>query len=151
MAGLFFCLASDEGAGLLFCPAAIQPHKSVYSVFCAVHAVYTTHAAKQRAELRRGFSCYLPHSTATDTRPTKAKITPPASRWSVSQHRSTSSAYQNTNAPPGRCTGQHSRPIIIRYIRVQGCSIPQTMPARRLAIWHPPPGGAVQRRAARNH
>ena len=39
MAGLFFCLASAEGAGLLFCPAAIQPHTSVYSVFCAVHAV----------------------------------------------------------------------------------------------------------------
>lgn len=39
VAGLFFCLASAEGAGLLFCPAAIQPHTSVYSAFCVVHAV----------------------------------------------------------------------------------------------------------------
>jgi hypothetical protein len=33
MAGLFFCLASAEGAGLLFCPAATQPHISVYGGF----------------------------------------------------------------------------------------------------------------------
>lgn len=39
LAGLFFCLASAEGAGLLFFPAAIQPHTSIYSVFCAVNAV----------------------------------------------------------------------------------------------------------------
>lgn len=39
VAGLFFCLASAEGAGLLFCPAAIQPHTSVYSAFCAVNAI----------------------------------------------------------------------------------------------------------------
>lgn len=39
MAGLFFCLASTEGAGLLFCPAAHEPHTSVYSAFCAVNAV----------------------------------------------------------------------------------------------------------------
>lgn len=39
MAGLFFCLASAEGAGLLFCPAAIQPHTSVYSGLYSVHAV----------------------------------------------------------------------------------------------------------------
>lgn len=101
------------------CNTATQ--KRLQRVLCRPCS-YTTHAAKQRAELCRGFSCYLPHSTATDTRPTKANITPPASRWSVSQHRSTSSAYQNTNAPPGRCTGQRSRPIIIRYIRVQECA-----------------------------
>lgn len=33
LAGLFFCLASAEGAGLLFCPAAIQPNTSGYSGF----------------------------------------------------------------------------------------------------------------------
>ena len=38
MAGLFFCLASAEGAGLLFCHAAIQQHASVYSGFYHVHA-----------------------------------------------------------------------------------------------------------------
>lgn len=53
------------------------------------------------------------------------------------------SASTNTryNRYAGRCTAQHSRPIIIRYIRVQlyallwiharQCSTSQTMPARR--------------------
>lgn len=104
----------------------------------------------------------------------------------------------DTTATPGRCTGQHRPPIIIRYIMgcsgapllwiyARRCSISHTMPAaagQRLhlhrvspagsrcfprpaacslapgqrsgrAFWHPPPGGAVQRkgarRAARNH
>lgn len=65
MAGLFFCLASAEGAGLLFCPAAIQPHTSVYSAFCAVHAVYTTHAVKRRAWICRHFPGHLPCFAAT--------------------------------------------------------------------------------------
>ena len=39
MAGLFFCLASADGAGLLFCHSAIQPNTSVYSVFYQVHPI----------------------------------------------------------------------------------------------------------------
>ena len=54
----------------------------------------TTHAAKQRTGLHRRFSCDLSNSTAVYTRPAKADIMPPAPRWSVSQRRSTSSAYQ---------------------------------------------------------
>ena len=62
----------------------------------------------------------------------------------------------DTTAAPGRCTGQHRPPIIIRYIRRcrgaplswihdRRCSISQTMPTRRrldashvrrLALWH---------------
>lgn len=95
MAGLFFCLASAEGAGLLFCSVAIQTHTIVYSTFCAVNASYTTHATKQRTGLCMGFSCDLPHSTAANNRPTQAAIIPPAQRWSVSQRRNASSAYQN--------------------------------------------------------
>ena len=94
VAGLFFCLASAEGAGLLFCPAAIQPYTGVYSVFCSVNASYTAHAAKQHTGLYRGFSRDLPHSIAANNRPTQAAIIPPVQRWSVSQHRSTSSACQ---------------------------------------------------------
>ena len=78
----------------MFCPFAIQPHTSVYSVFCDVHAVYTTHDAKQRTGLYRGISCDCTRSTAHDTRPTQAAIVPPAPRWSVSQRRSASSTYQ---------------------------------------------------------
>lgn len=94
VAGLFFCLASAEGAGLLFCPATIQTHTSAYRAFCAVHAVYTTHAIKQRTGLYSGLSCDCTRSTAHDTRPTQAAIIPPAPRWSVSQRRNASSIYQ---------------------------------------------------------
>ena len=90
---------------------------------------YTAHGTKQRTGLYRGVSCDCTHSTAHDTSPTKTVITPTAPRWSVSQSRNTFSTYQIPDATPGRCTGQHSRPIIIRYKK--GCSISQTMPARR--------------------
>jgi hypothetical protein len=82
----------------------------------------TAHAAKRITGLYRGFSCDLPHFTAANTRPTQAAIIPPVQRWSVSQRRSTSSAYQIPDATPGRWTAQHSRPIIIMYIRVQRCA-----------------------------
>lgn len=39
LAGLFFCLASAEGAGLFFCQETYEPHTSVYSVFCRVNAI----------------------------------------------------------------------------------------------------------------
>lgn len=37
--GFFFCLASAEGAGLLFCPATMQPHINVYNGFSAVNQI----------------------------------------------------------------------------------------------------------------
>lgn len=56
LAGLFFCLASDEGAGLLFCPAAIQPHTSVYSAFFIVHAkLYHKHRKTAHRALQGRF------------------------------------------------------------------------------------------------
>lgn len=133
MAGLFFCLASAEGAGLLFCPAAIQTHTSVYS----------------------GFSCDCALLTANDTRPTQAAIIPPVQRWSVSQRRSTSSTYQ---IPPPRRTLYRSAQTAYYNKVYKGASVRTcygSMPdgaayrrpcqpgggldapnARRLAIWH---------------
>lgn len=144
MAGLFFCLASAEGAGLLFCHFAIQPHASVYSVFCAVNAIYTTNATKHRTGLYKRFSCNLPHSTAYNTRPTQAAIIPPVPRWSVSQRRNTSSTYQ-IQAPHRDAiqvsaaayynnvyTGAAVRPLL--WIHARRCSISQTMPARRGSV-----------------
>ena len=69
------------------------PCKRLQRVLCSICS-YTTHAAKQRAGLYSGFSCNLSHSTAADTKPTKAAIIPPAPHWSTSQRRSTSSIYQ---------------------------------------------------------
>lgn len=56
VAGLFFCLASAEGAGLLFCPAAMHPYTSVYSEFCAVHATIP-HMPQNSAQ---GFTAAFP-------------------------------------------------------------------------------------------
>lgn len=82
-AGLFFCLVSAEGAGLLFCPAAICLNSSVYSAFCVVNAI-TANATKQRTGLYSGFSCDCTHSIAANTRPAQTAIIPPVPRWSVS-------------------------------------------------------------------
>lgn len=81
MAGFFFCLASAEGAGLLFCPAAIQPRASVYSAFCPVNAIL--YRPRCKTVYRALHGCF------------------------------------RLFAAPGRYTGQHNRPIIIRYMRVQ--------------------------------
>ena len=152
MAGLFFCLASAEGAGLLFCPAEIQPHTSVYSAFCAVNATYTTHATKQRAGLCSGFSCDCARSTAHDTRPTQTAIISPAPRWSAHTRPDALHRYQ---IPTPRRTLYRSvqtayynkvyKSVPLLWIHARRCSKSQTMPARRDS----PAAGA--RRAARNH
>lgn len=93
MAGFFFCLASTR------CRAFILPCYNTVTykrLQCLLYhpCNYTTSDAKAFTGLYRRFSCGLPHSTAADTRPTQADIMLPAPRWSVSQRRSTSSAYQ---------------------------------------------------------
>ena len=141
MTGLFFCLASAEGAGLLFCPVAIQPHTIRLQRVLFRKCNYTAHAIKQHAELYRRFSRNLYRSAAADTRPAQAVKIPPVSRWSVSQRRSTSSAYQIP--PPCRDAAQVSTVAYYNkvYKRVHGCallwiharrcSIAQTIQARR--------------------
>ena len=117
-AGLFFCLASAEGAGLLFFPAAIQPHTSIYSVFCAVNAVIPPTPQNNAQGFTMAFPAILPipphtipnrhnkplHSLRHAGAPTSARTLCTDTRY----HRHA-----------GRCTGQRSRPIIIMYIRAQ--------------------------------
>lgn len=119
MAGFFFCLASAEGAGLLFCPAAIQPRASVYSAFCPVNAILYRPRCKTVYRALHGcfrlFAAFYRRICQTDTSGyntayvTLEHITAP-------QHLQ---CIPDTNAAPGRYTGQHNRPIIIRYMRVQ--------------------------------
>lgn len=142
-----------HGAGLFFLPCYnTAPHNCLQCVLpCKCN--YTAHATKRRTGLYRRFSCDPSHFTAADTRPTQAAIIPPAPRWSVSQRRSTSSAYQIPTPRPDAVQASTGRPIIIRYIRVRPllwiharrCSIQQTMQARRgldasharrLEVWH---------------
>lgn len=133
-----------HGAGLLFCPTAIQPHTNIYSGLCAVNAiippqqqnrlqdftgVFRRFALFQRTQYSSHTSRLYTACTTLEGIPSSA-APPPMPRY----HRHA-----------GRCTGQHSRPIIIRYIRAQRCGISQTMPARRGS----PAAGA--RLAERNH
>ena len=146
--------------GFYFCPAAVQPHTSVYSAFCAVRAIYTAHATKQRTRLYRGFSCNYARSTARDTRPTQAAIIPLAPRWSVSQHRSTSSTYQIPDTTPDavqasttayynkvyKRSADHASPAGSRcFPRPATCDLaPGQQSGRTRSVRHHPPGEAVQ-------
>lgn len=118
LAGFFFCLASAEDARLLFCTVAIQPHTSVYSVFHAVNASYTAHAAKQRTGLYSGFSCNLPCFCACYLAVHPAML---YSLQGAGGHTDERNVFTDTRyrRHAGRCTGQHRRPIIIMYIRAQ--------------------------------
>ena len=142
-----------------FCFALLQcsPYKRLQRVLFR-SCSYTAHTAKRHTWLYRRFSCDFPYSTARDTRPTQAAIIPPATRWSTSQRRSTSSAYQipaprrtlySSAQPPyynkvykgaavRRCYGSmpdsaaNRRPCQPGGVSVSTC----TESARRLSIWH---------------
>lgn len=76
-------------------------HKRLQRVLCRPCNFNTDHATKQRTGLYSGLSSDYASSTAHNTRPTQAAITPPAPRWSVSQRGNTSSTYK---IPPPRRT-----------------------------------------------
>lgn len=152
MAGFFFCLASAEGARLLFCPAAIHPNTSVYSAFFPSMQLYRprckiVHRALQWLFLRFAPFYRRKYQTSTSGYNTACATLERLTEPQHLQH------IQDTSAAPGRCTAQHSRPIIIRYIRCAACygSMPDCATdrrpcqpggglyashARRLAIWH---------------
>lgn len=107
----------DTVQGFYFCPAAIQPHTSVYSAFCAVNAIRckTAHMALQW--LFWLFAVFYAYYSAVY----------PAILYSLqgagghTSKRNTSSAYQIP--PPRRTLYRSAQPsIIIRYIRVYLCA-----------------------------
>lgn len=154
LAGLFFCLAPAEGAGLLFCPAAIQPHASVYSVLCTVNAIYHTRHKTAHRALQWLFLRLCPLKRTRYQTDTSGYNTACATleRLPAPGRTPTHTRYQRH---VGTLCRQAQPPIIIRYIRAQRrapvmdpCQtvrILQTMPARR----GNPAAGA--RRAVRNH
>lgn len=159
MAGFFFCLASANGAGLLFCPAAVQPHTSVYSAFCAVRALYRTRYKTAHKALQGIFLQLCPLNSPRHQTDTSGYNTACATleRITASQHLQ---YIPDTRRHAGRYTGQHSRPIIIRYIRAQRCApvIDPCQTVQHIAD-HASPAPSTRRgspaagawRAARNH
>ena len=142
MTGLFFCLASAEDAGLLFCSATIQPHTNVYSTFCACPCNFnsqhskTAHKALQWLFLRlcplnhpryqtdtNGYNTTydtLEHVTAAQ----RLQHVPDTSRHAETLHSSAQTAYYN-NVYKGAGVRR------LLWIHARRCNIPQTIPARR--------------------
>lgn len=120
-AGFFFCLASAEGAGLLFCPYTIHPHTSIYSAFCVVHAVIPPTPQNST----QGFAKAFPVICPTPAHAIQQEHKPPIRRLcSAGGHTVKRCTSTNTQIPAPRRTLYSSKqlPIIIRYIRVQRCA-----------------------------
>lgn len=151
--GFSFCLAPADGAGLFFLPYYnTAPYKRLQRVLRR-QCSYTAHAAKQRTGLYRRFSCYLPNSTATNTRLTQVAIIPPVQRWDVSQRPDGPSAYQIP--PTSRTLYRPAQPPYYNKVyngagvRPRYRSMPDGATHCRPckpggAAWHPPPGRTVQ-------
>lgn len=126
MAGLFLpCILTRCRAFILpGCNAAI--YKRLQRVLHR-QCNYTAHTAKQRTGLYRSFSGYLPHFFAVVWRCIQLYCT----TCDTLEHITAPKHLQripDTSRHAGRYTGQHSRPIIIRYIRVHGCACYGSMP-----------------------
>ena len=111
----------DTVQGFSFCPAAYQPRTSVYSGFSAANAIIQP----KRQNHLQGFAAAFPLICHIPTHTIQQSHKPPAHQLRhVGGHHSAAAppAYTRYHRHAGRCTSQHSRPIIIRYIRVQQCA-----------------------------
>lgn len=122
LAGLFFCLASDTVQGFYFARMQYSPIQA-FTVCFAVSMQFnrprhkTAHRTLQRYFLRLhplNLPLYqtdtIGHFTACAT---LEGIHAPGYAQQI----------PDTTATPGRCTGQHRPPIIIRYIRGRGVPV----------------------------
>lgn len=100
MAGLFFCLAPTEGAGLLFCPAAIQPRTSVYSGFYAINAVIPPQPKKRLQDFVGAFLLILPIPAHTIQQLHKPPIHRPRHAGGHTVKRRPSTDTRDTTATP---------------------------------------------------
>ena len=107
MTGLFFCLAPAEGAGLLFCPVAIQPHTSVYSVFHAVNAVIQP-TPQNSAQSFTGDFPAIRRVLQLLYGGVSSYAVQPARRWRT--HQRTNRLYQYQITPPRRTLYRSAQP-----------------------------------------
>lgn len=176
MAGLFLPCILTRCRAFILPRCNTVPYKRLQRVLPCQYN-YTAHATKRRTRLYSGFSCDYARSTAHDTRPTKAAIIPPVPRWRTYTRPDAFNRYQIP--PPRRDAKQVSTAAYYNkvYKTVQGCAPlrGQSLHLHRVSpagarcfprpaagglapgqrsgrtFWHSTPGGAVQRRAARNH
>ena len=151
--GFSFALHLLRVQGFSFCPDAMQPHTSVYSAFYAV-SEFIPHTPQNSAHgFTSAFSAICP--ILTPQIPDRQKR--------LYYHLRHAGAYHSAVAHPahtryqrhaGRCTSQHSRPIIIRYIRVHGCApVVDSCQTVQHTTDHASPAGspAVAAEDGRNH
>lgn len=132
MAGFFFCLASANGAGLLFCPAAMQPIQAFTARFVLFMQLYSSHSKTAHVALQALFLRFpLFHRPRYQTDTSGYNTTcDTLEHITATQHLQ---RIPDTIATPRRCIAQHSRPIIIMYIRAYPCyrSMPDCATYRR--------------------
>lgn len=122
MAGLFFCLAPSVDARLLFLPCcSAAPYKRLQRVLCCSCNLYRTRYKTAHKALQGIFLQLCPLNSPRHQTDTSGYNTACATleRITASQHLQ---YIPDTRRHAGRYTGQHSRPIIIRYIRAQRCA-----------------------------
>ena len=130
------------------------PYKRLQRVLPRQFILYIAYATKQSTGLYSGFSCDLSHSTAANTRPAQAAIIPLATRWSISQHRSTSTdtryktlcrtLYRSVQPPYYNNVYKSARVRPLLWIHARQCNTSQTMPAaagQRLHLYKVSPAG----------
>ena len=111
----------DTVQGFYFYPAAYQPHTSVHSAFCSVNAVIPPTPQNSAQGFTGAFPliCPIPAHTIQQIHKPPIRQLRHAGGHTVKHSTSTDT---RSRRRAERCTGQRSRPIIIRYIRVQRCA-----------------------------
>ena len=129
------------GAGLLFCPDAIQPHTIVYSVFCRVNAIISPTPQNSTQGFTAAFPSIAPAQPPTipDRRNkplcrlrhagghTRARTRSTDTRY----HRHAGTLYRSAQPAYYNKVYKRVQGCAMLWIHARRCSIPQTMPARR--------------------
>ena len=160
MAGLFFCLASANGAGLLFCPAAIQPHTSAFTTaFISSMQLYRPRRKTAHGALQKLFRRFVPlncHRYKADTSgyntvcatlerthaPGRPAPIPDTSATPDAAQASTTAYYNKVY----KRSADHASPAGSRcFPRPATCDLaPGQQSGRTRSVRHHPPGEAVQ-------
>lgn len=91
--------------GFYFCPAAIQPHISVYSGLSSVDAIYKAKTKNRSLGFAWAFPLICPIPAHNNTADTQAAYTPPAPRWRAYRQAQHLQHIPDTTATPDAVQG----------------------------------------------
>ena len=163
MAGLFFCLASDTVQGFSFARMQYSPAQAFTACFVlsmqfippmpqsSAHGftvAFPAIAPAQQPTIQdrhKRLQCHLRHAgghTRARTRSTDTRY----NRHAGTLHRSAQTAYYNNvykRADHASGGGSASPPVNLAGVSPAACNLAPGQRSGR-AVWHPPPGGALQ-------